>query len=118
MTYTLEHGSYYQRNPRNGDIEKMCDQVTIAFSNKVQDDGTAMWVIHRHGDLEDVQAWWRKNHKAAEPLFGEVTLITFPRRFDPERINQVIEIPARLRKLLAEVEGEPPRSTSTWDWLS
>lgn len=119
MTYTLEHGSYYQRNPRNKDIEKMCDLVTVAFSNKVQDDGTTMWSVHRHGNLEDVQAWWKKNHEVARPLFGEITLITFPRQFDPARINAVIEIPAKLKALLKEVEGkEPARVTSTWDWLS
>ena len=121
MTYTLEHGSYYQRNPRNNDIEKMCDQVTLAFS-RMPDDGKpdpeGQITIHRHGTLENVQAWWKKNHEAARPLFGEIILITFPPKFDPARINEVIEIPARLGILLKEVEDEEPaRVTSTWDWI-
>lgn len=116
--YTLEHGSYYQRNPRNGDIEKMCDLVAIAFSNKVQEDGSVMWAVHRHGDPKDVKAWWQKNREDYQDLFGEITIITFPRRFDPDRINAVIENAFRLEALLKEVENEPPRSTSPWDWLS
>jgi len=117
--YTLEHGSYYLRNPRNGNIEKMVDQVTISYSCMPDDcePDSVIWTIHAHGALDDVRRWWKKNHEAARPLFGEVNLITLPRKFDPERINTFIELPATLETLLAEVDDEPPRLLSTWDWI-
>lgn len=122
-SYTLEHGSYYLRDPNQtlfderGAIVAMVDLVTIAYSCTPEPDGTELWVIHKHGDLKQLQAWWRANRETMQPLFGEVTLVTFPRGFDPERINAILDCPARLETLLAEVANEP-RSTSTWDWLS
>ena len=100
----MENGSYYQRS-RGGHIEKMCDQVTIAFSNK---EGVG-WTIHCHGALSSVQAWWTKNQPEYRDMFGEINLITFPPKFDVDRINRFLELPAQLGALLREQEGLEPR---------
>lgn len=99
MGYTLEHGSYYLRS--GSTIRLMTDQVTIAYSNKLAPEGSG-WAIHKHGRLEDVQAWWKANREAAEPLFGEIHLVTFPPKYDVDRINAIIEHPPRLAELLEE----------------
>jgi hypothetical protein len=108
--YTLEHGSYYLRNPRTGDILTMTDQVTIAFSCTSEPDDTEMWVIHKHGSLKSVQVWWKKNREVVTKLFGTITLVTFPPKFDPERINSFIELPATLVSLFDEVDVLPDLS--------
>lgn len=122
--YTLEHGSYYLRDPNRtmfdarGEVMYMTDLVTIAYSCAAQSDGNRAWIVHKHGDLKDVQAWWQKNRDAAvTALVGEITLITFPRQFDPHRINAILDHPHLLGELLEEVKDEAPR-TSVWDWLS
>jgi len=124
VPYTLEHGSYYLRDRPDGPIRLMTDQVTLAFSHdcyapdEVECTG---WVIHKHGRLEDVRAWWRANRKVAAPLFGEVHLVTFPSRFDVDRINATIEHPIRLAKLIEEafweMELEPAEPPSRYDVL-
>jgi len=89
--YTHEHGSYYLIE--NGNIRLMTDQVSVAYGEK---EGT----ILKHGSLEGVQAWWKSRRHAAEPLFGPVTIATFPRGFPVAEINRLIGVgrinPARL----------------------
>lgn len=99
MTYTLEHGSYYQRSEHGNHIEKMCDQVTLAYSKKAEEDGGVGYVIHRHGAFENVRTWWVANRESAEGLFGPIFLVTFPPKFDVDEINAFIEFPHRLAKL-------------------
>jgi len=85
VPYTLEHGSYYFRNRPDGPIRLMTDQVALAYSHACdtpdEPDCTG-WVIHKHGCPSDVQIWWQENREVAKPLFGEVNLVTFPRKFD------------------------------------
>jgi hypothetical protein len=83
MPYTHEHGSYYLRSESGHSIRLMCDQVAIAFAEK---DLTVL----KHGRPEDIQAWWKERRHEAEPLFGPVSIATFPRRFPVEELNKII----------------------------
>jgi len=100
--YSLEHGSYYLRDPRQtgldpqGAILHTADRVTLAFTLSYGPDNSELWTLHKHGSWDTVKAWWDKHHEAARDLFGEVYLVTLPPRFDPDQINSIIECPARL----------------------
>lgn len=82
MPYTHEHGSYYLRE--GSTIRLMCDQVAVAFAEKDLQ-------VLKHGSPESVQKWWQKRRLAAEPLFGPITIATFPRGFPVEEINRIVE---------------------------
>jgi len=81
--YTFEHGSYYLFKGTTNHPSLMCDQVAVAFAEK---DLTVL----KHGRPEDIQQWWRESREQAEPLFGPVSIATFPRRFPVDELNKII----------------------------
>ena len=89
--YRLEFGSFYFYE--NGRMQFMADRVGICFSIL---DGNG--VLHRHGSVEDVQAWWETNRADYAALFGDLHIVD-SNRWDPELLTACIENPSLLIQL-------------------
>jgi hypothetical protein len=93
--YTHEYGSYYLRMPGSSTIHLMCDQVAVAYAVK---DG----FLFKHGNPEVILKWWKEKRHEAEPLFGELAVITLPLGYPVEKINRALDFKS-IRHILDEL---------------
>ena len=107
--YTLEHGSYYWWPPRDPlshtKLEPtprvMVDRVTIGYT--MSKDGSV--VVHKHGEKHHVETWASRSRKqyieAGFPQVAEeVFVLTFPPRYDVDKINRCLDTVGYLGMLI------------------
>lgn len=83
----------------------MSDEVAMVVAGL---DGGENVALIKHGEPKQLRVWWNENREKYRPLFGELTMVTFPSKFPAEEINTILERPTLLRQ--AESLG---RSTLT-----
>ena len=93
--YKKEFGSYYFYV--DGRMQMMADNIAICFSIL---DGNG--VLHKHGNVDHVEEWWRNHRDEYQPLFGTLAVVD-SNKWDPEVLTKCIENGSYLLELLRSV---------------
>jgi len=102
--YTKFMGTYYLKKGKQ--TMYGADRVAIGYSVTEEEDGTKMYVVHKHGSEEMIRKWHKdtvqKCNNAGYPDFGSEFRILMCENWDLEVLNKIINNSGYIGKVIEE----------------